>query len=170
MSNNVFLSIGKIVGAHGIHGAVKVYSYSKSFSVFEIGSALYLKNDPNSTGACHRIKWAAPHSRFALVLFEGIDSRHLAHSLKGYELFIEKAKLPELEEKTYYWDDIIGLHVYTADDDFLGRIESIIQTGSNDVYIVKNEKKEVLIPALESVVLNIDLGRKIMKVKIPEGL
>jgi 16S rRNA processing protein RimM len=170
VSKKSFLSIGKIVGAHGIHGVVKVYSYSGSISVFETGNTLYIKNDPDSAGSSYRIKWAAPHSRFFLVEFEEIDSRPLAHSLKGYELFIEKAKLPKLEEKTYYWDDIIGLNVYTTDDDFLGKIESIIQTGSNDVYIVKNEGKEVLIPALESVVLNIDPDRKTMKVKLPECL
>jgi len=170
VSKEGFLPIGKVVNAHGIHGAIKVYSYSKSFSAFETGNTLYFKNDSDSTASCYRVKWSAPHSRFALVLFEGIDSRSLAHSLKGYEIFIEKAKLPELEEKTYYWDDIIGLNVYTTDGDLLGKVESIIQTGSNDVYIVKNEEKEVLIPALESVVLDIDLDQKTMKVQLPEGL
>jgi 16S rRNA processing protein RimM len=165
-----FIAIGKIVGAHGIHGAVKVYSYSGSFSVFETGIRLYLKNDPDSTGSCYTIKAITPHSRFSLVLFEGIDSRSLAHSYKGYEIFIEKAKLPELEEKTYYWDDIIGLYVYTTNGDCLGNVDSIIQTGSNDVYVVKNEGKETLIPALESVVLNIDLNKKAIIVKLPEGL
>ncbi len=158
------------MNAHGIHGAMKIYSYSGTFSAFETGNTLCIKNDPDSAGSSYRIKWSALHSRFILVEFEGIDSRVLAQSLKGYELFIEKAKLPRLEDKTYYWDDIIGLNVYTADGDFLGVIESIIQTGSNDVYVVKNEEKEVLIPALESVVLDIDLDCKTIKVKLPEGL
>ncbi|MFH2044822.1 MAG: ribosome maturation factor RimM [Pseudomonadota bacterium] len=170
MTKKGFIAIGKIVGAHGIYGAVKVYAYSESFSVFETGNTLYLKNDHDSTGSCYRIKGFTPHSRFALVFFEGVDARDMAHSLKGFEIFIEKSKLPELEEKTYYWDDIIGLYVYTSDGDYLGKIESIIQTGSNDVYVVKNEGKEVLVPALESVVLNIDLDQKTMKVKLPEGL
>lgn len=170
MTKKGFIAIGKIVGAHGIHGAVKVYSYSESFSVFETGNTLCLKNDPDSNGSCYRIKEFTPHSRFALVFFEGVDSRDLAHSLKGFEIFIEKSKLPELEEETYYWDDIIGLYVYTSDGDCLGQIESIIQTGSNDVYVVNSEDKEILIPALESVVLHIDIEQKTMKVKLPEGL
>ncbi len=170
MSKERFLSIGKIVDAHGIHGAVKVYSYSESFSLFETGNMLYTIDVPGSIDSCYKIKWSAPHSRFVLVLFDGIDSRSQAHSLKGYELFIEKTNLPELEEKTYYWDDIIGLDVYATDGGFLGKIESIIRTGSNDVYVVKNKEKEVLIPALESVVLNVDFDRKTMKVIIPEGL
>jgi 16S rRNA processing protein RimM len=105
-----------------------------------------------------------------LLTLEGIDSRNLADSLKGCELLIKRTELPELEENTYFWEDIIGLSVYTADDVFLGRIESIIETGSNDVYVVKDGKNEVLVPAMESVVLKIDLDQKTMKVNLPEGL
>ena len=70
--------------------------------------------------------------------------------------------------------DLIGLSVYTIDGDCLGRIDSIIPTGSNDVYVVKNmvdgKENEVLIPALESVVVEVDLNREIMRVDLPEGL
>jgi 16S rRNA processing protein RimM len=65
---------------------------------------------------------------------------------------------------------ITGIEVVTTTGEFLGWIESIIETGSNDVYVVKSNKKEVLIPALESVVLNIDLAYKRMRVDLPEGL
>jgi 16S rRNA processing protein RimM len=78
--------------------------------------------------------------------------------------------LPGLEVNTYYWEDIIGLSVYAEDGVFLGRVESIIQTGSNDVYVVKDGKSEILVPAMESVVLKIDLDQKRMKVNLPEGL
>ncbi len=88
----------------------------------------------------------------------------------GGELFIPQSELPELDEDTYYWFDLIGIEVYTKTEEFLGRIESIIETGSNDVYVVKKHKKEVLIPALESVVLEIDLEHKRMQVDLPEGL
>jgi 16S rRNA processing protein RimM len=75
-----------------------------------------------------------------------------------------------LENGSYYWIDLIGIEVYTAEDDYLGRIESIIETGSNDVYVVKDKKKEVLIPALKSVVTDIDLSQKRMQVDLPDGL
>jgi len=169
--NDGFISIGKIAGPHGIQGAVKVYSYAESFSVFKTGITILVKNPDDSTVKDYRVKWSAPHSRFVLLLFEGIDSRVPADYLKGFELFINKADLPELEKDTYYWNDIIGLLVYASDDNCIGRVESIIQTGANDIYVVKDEKNnEVLIPAIESVVLNIDVIQKIMKVNLPEGL
>ena len=170
MSKDLYISIGKILNAHGVEGAIKVYSYAESLSVFNSGNMILVKNPDDSSEKCYKVKWSAPHSRFVLLMFEGVDSRSLSDNLKGCELFIEKASLPELEENTYYWEDIIGLSVYTADDNFLGRVESIIQTGSNDVYVVKDGKSEILVPAMESVVLKIDLDKKTMKVNLPEGL
>ena len=88
----------------------------------------------------------------------------------GAELFIPQTELPELDEDTYYWFELIGIEVYTTQGDYLGRITSIFPTGSNDVYVVKDNKQEMLIPALESVVLDIDLDLKRMRVDLPEGL
>jgi 16S rRNA processing protein RimM len=65
---------------------------------------------------------------------------------------------------------LIGIEVVTTTGEILGRIESIIETGSNDVYVVKSDENEVLIPALESVVLDVDLEHKRMQVDLPEGL
>jgi len=84
------------------------------------------------------------------------------------------ASLEVLEEGVYYWSDLIGLSVFTVDDTYIGRVTSIIQTGSNDVYVVTNDDGEkpadILIPALEWVVLDIRLDQKIMRVDLPEGL
>jgi len=79
-----------------------------------------------------------------------------------------------LEAGTYYWSDLIGLSVFSKDEDYIGRLTAILPTGSNDVYVVANvvqgHKKEVLIPALESVVVDIDLEKRVMHVDLPEGL
>ncbi len=75
-----------------------------------------------------------------------------------------------MDEDVHYWFDLIGIDVYTIEGDHLGRIESIIETGSNDVYVVKDGSTEVLIPALGSVVLNIDTEHNRMEVDLPEGL
>jgi 16S rRNA processing protein RimM len=170
LDRDLFLLIGKIVNAHGVEGAVKVYSYAVSSSVFNPGGMILVKNADNPKGNLYRIRSSKPCKRFVILVLDGIDSRNLADNLKGCELFIERSMLPELGENTYYWEDIIGLSVYTENDVFLGRIESIIETGSNDVYVVKDGKSEVLVPAMESVVLEIDLDRKKMKVNLPEGL
>jgi len=161
--------IGKIVGIHGIKGTNKLRSYAESLSVFSPGRPILVR-DLRGREASYEIHWVKPHTGIPLVSFKGITDRHQAKTLIGAELFIPQSELPELDEDTYYWYDLIGIEVYTITGKFLGRIESIIETGSNDVYVVKSNEKEVLIPALESVVLDIDLEHKRMQVDLPEGL
>ena len=161
--------IGKIVGIHGIKGTNKLRSYAESLSVFSPGRAILVR-DPHGLEAHYEINWVKPHTGTPLVSFKGITNRDQAKTLIGGELFIPKIELPELDEDTYYWHDLIGIKVFTTTEEFLGRIESIIETGSIDVYVVKKDEKEVLIPALESVVLEIDLEHKRMHVDLPEGL
>ena len=173
MAKNGFLPIGKIVGAHGIKGNIKAYSYAESLTVFEPDSSILLIN-ARGIETYYKIRWVKPHNRLILLSLDSVKDRNSAENLIGSELFIEQSKLPELEEGSYYWFDIIGLSVFTHDDQYIGRVESIIPTGSNDVYVVKDPSQEqsgeTLIPALESVVLEIDLKRKTMRVALPEGL
>ncbi|MEE4599779.1 MAG: ribosome maturation factor RimM [Desulfobacteraceae bacterium] len=161
--------IGKIVGIHGIKGTNKLRSYAESLSVFSPGRSILVR-DLRGREASYEIHWVKPHTGTPLVSFKGIANRDQAKTLIGAELFIPQSELPELDEDTYYWYDLIGIEVVTVTGESLGRIESIIETGSNDVYVVKSNETEVLIPALESVVLEIDLEHKRMQVDLPEGL
>ena len=164
------LLIGKIVGAHGIKGGVKVYSYAESPSIFKKGGTILLE-DKNSRKRSLSIHWAKPHKRVVLLSLKEIGTRNEAETLIGSKLFINKKELPEPEPGTYYWTDIIGLSVYRNNGDYIGKITSILPTGSNDVYIVRDENDiETLIPALESVVIEIDFKQKEMRVDLPEGL
>ncbi|MDI6688415.1 MAG: ribosome maturation factor RimM [Desulfobacterales bacterium] len=166
--NNLLL-IGKIVGVHGLNGTVKVCSYAESLSDFKPGG-LILARDSEGRDKTYVIQRVKPHVRTILLSFKGVDDRDMSEALIGCDLFIEKAKCSEPEDGSYYWFDIIGLSVYTIDGKFIGSVESIIPTGSNDVYVVKNDDDEILIPGLESVVKEIDLKQKIMRVDLPEGL
>lgn len=161
--------IAEIVGVHGIKGTSKIRSYAESLSLFKPGCAIAVRQRGRPEKSLE-IKWVKPHSGTALIAFKGINERRQAQALIGAELFVSKGELAELEEDSYFWFDLIGMAVYTTADEYLGRIESIIETGSNDVYVVQNNKREVLIPALESVVLGIDTKAKRMQVDLPEGL
>jgi 16S rRNA processing protein RimM len=167
------LSIGKIVGAHGIKGVLKVFSQAESASRYASGLELHLK-DTGGGASTFKVKWAKPHSKVILLSLEGITNRNQAEALIGSEIFISRDLLEELEEGTYYWSDIVGLSVFDMDDQYIGRVTSIIETGSNDVYVVTcpedKDVKEVLVPALEWVVKSVDLDKKIMRVDLPEGL
>ena len=173
MGKNGFVPVGKIVGAHGVKGNIKVYSYAESLSVFNPGSLILLIN-PKGFEKSYKIKWVKPHGRLILLSLEGVENRNSVETLIGSVFFIERANLPELEDGSYYWVDIIGISVFTTDDEYIGLVESIIPTGSNDVFVVRNPNKahdnETLIPAIESVILEIDLKLKTMRVDLPEGL
>lgn len=173
MEKNGFVPVGKIVGAHGVKGNIKVYSYAESLSVFKPGSLILLIN-PKGFEKNYKIQWVKPHGKLALLALKGVENRNSVETLIGSVFFIERANLPEPEDGSYYWLDIIGMSVFTTDDEYIGLVESIIPTGSNDVFVVRNPNKahdnETLIPALGSVILKINLKLKTMRVDLPEGL
>lgn len=161
--------MGKIVGAHGIKGTNTFHSFAEQLTVFRPGDSIFVCSG-RGYEKWYEINWVKPHTGTPLISLKGVTDRNQAEALIGCELLIKKSDLPEVENGSYYWFDLIGLHVYKTDKTYLGCIESITQTGSNDVYVVKDGTKEVLIPALESVVLKIDLEKNRMQVELPEGL
>jgi len=173
VARNDILPIGKIVGVHGVAGNIKIHSYAESISVFKPGTRLMARKNKGEEQT-YSIRWAKPHTQTVLLSLREVESRTQAEALVGSQLFIEKESLPRLAEGDYYWFDIIGLSVFTVAGEYIGRVASILPTGSNDVYIVKDsaggEQTETLVPALSSVVVSIDLKNKTMRVDLPEGL
>lgn len=166
------LLIGEIVGLHGVKGNLKVRSYAESPDIFTPDLSLGVK-PLGGVKAFRRIKWVRPHQRGLLMALEGVDSRDQAEALRGAQLFIPKHLLPAPEEGAYFWFDLIGMRVFTLEDQYLGEVASVFQTGSNDVYVVRKsggEREEILLPAIASVIRDIDLGTNTMRVDLPEGL
>jgi 16S rRNA processing protein RimM len=161
--------IGRLAGAHGMRGGLKLISYAESLDVFTAGLPVRARG-ADGAEAVYEVGEVRPQGRGAVLFLTGITHRSQAEALVGCDLFIEKATLPALPEGTYYWADLIGLEVVSVDGRALGRLESILETGSNDVYVVKGAGKEVLIPALKSVVKAVDLAARRMRVDLPEGL
>lgn len=171
MVEDDFLSVGKIVGVHGIIGDLKLYPYVESLSIFKSGHKILLRN-PDGKRESHVIQSGKLYKKTFRLALKGIDNRDAAEKLIGTEVFIEKTKLPELEEDEHYWFEIIGLEAFLEDGTCFGRVESIFQTGSNDVYVIKNSEsgRETLVPAIQSVVAEIDLEKKRMTIILPDGL
>ncbi len=168
---NGFLSAGKIVGAHGIRGEVKVHPYTEPMPAFEAGDRILLRHVTGSEETLNIVK-SRPHKRLILFTFEEVRSRDSAEALNNAEILIKRSALPGLEEGEYYWTDIIGLDVFCINETYLGSVESVIPTGSNDVYVIKNKEsgRETLVPAIHSVITEIDIEKSIMRVDLPEGL
>ncbi len=173
MEKDGLLTIGKIVGIHGVKGSVKVYSYAESHSIFDSVQKILIK-DRNDDIREFRVTYSKPHKRVILMNFEGVSDCNQALKLVDSVLLFPKKDLPELDNDTWYWQDLVGLLVYTTDEIYLGCVTSIIKTGSNDVFVVKDNNKtdgvELLIPILASVVLSVNLDDKKIKVVLPEGL
>ena len=163
------LLIGKIVGVHGMKGYLKVYSFDESADLFDPGRQVQLKN---SSGAMSTftVKDVQAYKNVLRVAFEGISDRTSAEALIGFELLLNRSELPAPEEGSWYWCDLIGLAVYGIDGTYLGHVENLFETASNDVLVVKRGEAEILIPVTESIVCDVDFKEQKISVDLPEGL
>jgi len=169
MDENAFLTVGEVVGTHGVKGTLKVYPFAESPDVFTSGGNIQLQTRQGKIQN-FTVRWAKPHKNILLVSLNEIRRRETAELLIGSQFLIPKADLPDLEDGEFYWHELLGLSVYDEERGCLGTISSIIQTGSNDVYVVKDADREILVPALASVVTEVSLEDGRMTVKLPDGL
>ena len=156
--------VGVVTGAWGVRGAVKVDPLTYTDRRFEPGSVVYLAGAPTRVLDSRRSK------RTIILALDGVVDRNVAESLRGTELTIAPDQLEALPEGSYYHFDIVGMDVYTEEGERLGAVKEIIVTGGNDVYVVGGAPRDILIPALRDVVLDIAKERNRMTVRLPEGL
>lgn len=170
MNPGELLLVGKIVSAHGTYGEVKVYSYVDQQSLFSSGRAVLVEPPGKMAYTC-TIEIARFVKKNSLCIgFEAVTDRSRAVELIGSRLFLSRSALPPLEPDTWYWCDLIGLDVYDSSEGFIGKVAAMIETGANDVLVVRNEKAERLVPAIEMVVRQIDPREGRILVDLPEGL
>ena len=169
LSSTDLVLLGKVAATHGIRGQLAVVPYSGEFSTILSLQAVLLRA-PDSRLESFEVERAAAHRNRVLLTLKGYTNINEVLHLVGRELFVRRDQLPLLEEGEFYWCDLIGLAVTTAEGEALGSIAEIIATGSNDVYVVRGGAKEYLIPALEDIVVSVDLIKGMMTVSPPEGL
>jgi len=161
--------IGKIAATHGIKGQLRVIPYSGDPESI-LALKAFLVENPKGGMERFELAQTTPHGKKVLVTLKPFDSINQVEHLVGRELYVRRDELPELPDDEYYWFDLIGLKVATDDGVDLGTLEEIFATGSNDVYVVKGDHRETMVPALEDVVLSVDLEHGQMTVALPEGL
>jgi 16S rRNA processing protein RimM len=168
-----FLRIGRIIGAHGLHGRLKVLVITDIRERFEIGSCIYLK--VREEYRRNRIlDFIEQKGRQYLISLEGISDRDAALSLKGIEIFIERDEAEKtrhlLGEDTYYYYDIIGCSVY-LESELFGRVTDILEAGAGEVLVVEDSSgKEFLIPFVHSMVDTRELFKRKIYIYPIEGL
>ncbi len=164
-----YIEIGQIVNTNGLKGVVKVNPFTDDISKFEDLKYVYiqLKNELKKV----KIEQVRYNKNQVLLKLEGIDSIEEAEKYRNFYLKTEKESQEDLGEDTYYIVDLIGLDVYSDKNEYLGKIEDVFPTGSNDVYVVKdNLGKQILIPAITDVVKKVDLKNKKMTINLIPGL
>ncbi len=120
--------------------------------------------------ATYTIRAVRTHKRALLVTLDGIGTRNQAEVLRGKLFEVPEGDLPHLEEDQYFRFDILGIEVVDENGSSLGKVVEVLETGANDVYIVRDEESELLIPAIDSVVKEIDTAAQRMVVDVLPGL
>lgn len=164
-----FMEIGQIVNTNGIKGVLKVVPFTDDITRFEKLKTIYIEKDNKLEE--YTIEQVRYNKNTVLLKFKGIDDINTAEKYKNAYLKIDRKDAIELPEDTYFIVDLIGLEVLTEEGDLLGSLVDVFPTGSNDVYVVKNDLgKQILLPAIGEVIKQVDITNKKMVVKLIEGL
>ena len=164
---NGWLIIGRVKGPHGVRGEVRVEILTDFPERFQTLKRLYL-GDAHVPYDVERVRFTP---KGALLKLAGIDFRDTAGSLARSYAALPEAEVPPLPDGSFHHYQIKGLEVHTDDDRYLGSVADIITTGSNDVYIVRDEENgETLLPAIAEVVRSIDLESRRIIVHLIPGL
>lgn len=169
MGQKRFLEIGKITNVHGLHGEVKVYPWCDDAAFLCSFDTLY--TDKKGEKPVEVVR-ARVQQNLVIMQLEGCDTREQAEALRGTVLYMDRDDV-ELEEGTYFIQDLIGLKVIDADTGKeWGVIRDVMQTGANDVYSIWNaaEGKEYLAPAIPEVVIETDIAGGRMLLRPLKGL
>ena len=164
-----FITIGKIVSTQGNKGEVNILPLTNSTDRFKNLVTVFLRNNNSQTTL--NIEKIRIKENTVILKLKDIESIEEAKIIVGSFLEVERKNAVKLPKNTYFIFEIIGLEVYTENNIFLGKVENVISTGSNDVYIVKGKnKKELFIPAIHEVVKNVNLEKKRITIKMVDGL
>lgn len=164
-----YLEIGQIVNTNGLKGLVTVNPFTDDITRFEDLETVYiLYHNELIKMTIEDIKYKKNQ---VLLKFKGIDTIEEAEKYRECYIKIDRKDAVKLPKDTYFIADLLGLEVFTSDNRFLGKIDDVFQTGSNDVYVVKDEKgKQILLPAISDVVKKVDLENKKIIIELIEGL
>ncbi len=174
MGKAKMISVGKIIGFHGVKGEVKVLPLTDNPNRFNELGRIFIccdegANDQNNSFVAHveRSFW---HKNNIVVKFQEFNDRNEVEPFKSLYIKIPREERPKLPEGKYYHDDIVGLLVYDQEGTYLGEVKEIKETPSNDVYVISTREREFLIPAIKQVVKEISLDKGIMKIELMGGL
>ncbi len=166
-----YLIIGKIGGAHGVRGEVKIIPLTDDVRRFSSLTECMILDEKEHIKETLEVEKTRVDETRTLIKFKGIDDRDEVGKLTGYFIGVTRDNAVKLPEGRFFIADLIGLTVVDSERGELGTIKDIMNSGSSDIIIVKRKgKNELLIPYLNAIVTNVDLSAGVMSVTLPEGL
>lgn len=166
MEDVEYIQVGKIVNTHGIKGDVKVLPLTDDAHRFDDLKKVYIGDDKLKL----EITKVAYIKGNVLLKFKRYDNINDVEKFKNLIVWVDEEDKLKLPEDSYFLHDIIGLSVYLLDGTLLGKVKDILQPGANDVYVVKGESGEHLIPAIKNVVKEINIEQQKIVIDAIEGL
>jgi 16S rRNA processing protein RimM len=161
----VFLAVGRLRRSHGIEGEMLMDVLTGFPERLRPGKTIYL-------GEAHepaRLASVRGHARELIVRLAGVQTPEATAPYRNMLVYVKASEMPSLPEGEYYHHQLIGLSVLDEAGTVLGELDQILETGANDVYLVKTpDGKELLLPAVEEVILEVDLEQHQMRVRPPE--
>lgn len=161
------ISIAQIVGTFGTKGEVKVKILTDFPERFFELKKVFLYSPVSKQTHEIEIGGVRFHKHWALIKIKGIEKKEDAEKLRFFYIQIPKKSLKKLPEGSFYLFEIIGLKVYEKDGKYLGEVSEILRNPANDIYVVKDEEKEILLPALKKFIKKIDIEKGEMWVNTP---
>lgn len=165
----MLISVGRVIKPRGVRGEVKVESLTDFPERFEKLDRVYLTWPSGRVLEC-RVGSVRYIKGIPYLVFESYETPEKARQLCGSLIQIPEQEAMPIPDGSFYWFELIGMEVFTEDERRLGVIDEILRTGGNDVYVVKNGRKEYYIPATEEVIRQVDKARRRMVIHVIEGM
>ena len=154
--------MGKILGPHGIKGWIKIHPFTEKKDSL-IDHKILMASKDEKLWQSFEVESMDVGDKFILAKFKGVDDRNAAEELNKFFISLDKSSLPKLDENNYYWHELIGLEVKNNEGMHFGKVDSLIETGANDVLVVLGDK-EYLIPYIKQVILEVNLETNMIRV------
>lgn len=167
-----FLLLGRILRPHGIRGELRMEVLTAHPENIVPGREVFVGPDLEepATATAYTVERARAHQGIVILQFEELTTRNEAEWLRNLYVMVTLEDAVPLEPGEVYLYQLIGLDVYSDEDEHLGEITDIIETGANDVFVVHGPRGEVLLPDIDECILDIDLDAGRMTVHIMDGL
>ncbi len=163
----VFVIIGKFRKPHGIRGEIRMTVMTDFPELIEIGQPIYVGQNYQPYIICN-LRW---QGQDLLVSLKEMPDRTAVEIFRNVLVYMKSDDIPAPPEGEYYLHQLVGIEVITDEGKELGTLNEVIITGANDVYLVNSpEGKEILLPAIEDVILDVNLDDRVMLVHIIPGL